>query len=1116
MQYLRLLSFSLLSLASVGLQASPLDSTPWAFDGANPSLTAAASVAGHYAVASDDSIEVRDINQQPLYRLGKARLAQLLGDQPHQACGLGFTPSGRYLFAAFCREGDDSLLAFNTNTGKISLVDRRDLGQRPAGQGGAPGQWGIAYFQGQLYLGSETALLRYRLDRNSLYQGQLGEPERITAPGPINGIAMEMLGQQLFASTPDGLWRLGPKGGRLLPVVSGQHFITLTMGRVFGMPEQGGLFVLQNNGKQGRIWSLPQQSLAEPEALADDSLVLLAEGLSAQARDLTATADGALLLLADSVQRLTDPRDPRLGYHDWLEDELASYLAAIKSLIEHGDIDGTSNLIGKPGMLMRAIVAPGVEPSDTPIADNVGWALFLLMAIDQARPDPDIEPLVELLIQTHAGLNPHGHGGVRTVDGHFVRVYGNDGLPRAGVNAKGEVLSQPQVYVSMKFLPAAFKAAELYPDNPRLQQYKEYLRQLVVRSSDTVKAEQRITWTNDDHGPLEINNRMSNETWIFGDIGAAQDPYATEDYANYSYQRSSFRTDRWLQGEPVILASHAAFIVNGATLILNHHFDGEGWLAQNRNYYGVTMAATDEMGAPYFAAFSAGNHPHCPKPNPQGLPCGGYYNDGPSDHPNNLIHFPAVLGFGQHGFTSPSVGAYMAYRDGRRQRMHNASGGDDIQMLTRWSHTLPNYRMRAVGIADFWYGGIGLVETLKPGTIAKLRGDFYRPQYKVEGGQLLYSNMTPRRVIGIDADGLRTDYGFQMSPFDLPRQHAEFEVIDPQGDWVELEDLVAQLDGQPMRFTNPHFERGLTGWEAKGTPRVVDGVSGKGVVLSAGQSVSQALDLSLDFDKTRFLVQLLGFEQGKDKTAGQGQLRLRWSSDGNPANLLPGQESQALGSEQAMLLATEKPEGGNFLHIELLGEQGQVRFENLVVLRRGAQAALANGDFAQGERHWQLGKGAEVVTTQQASVGERALRLQRGPGMLAWQQASRTLEVGDDPLGTRYLLRFDAETLGEGFKLELMMEAYDKAGNRLVERRDIGDIRPGHSGERTVTFRKRPDYHQLVVTWRLKRRHANNEGEAVVYIDNLRLDKERVWLESDCVEDSPTACLPTRLQRQAQ
>ena len=232
----------------------------------------------------------------------------------------------------------------------------------------------------------------------------------------------------------------------------------------------------------------------------------------------------------------------------WLHDELRQYQTAIRSLVDDGSIPGTNTLLGKPGFLTRKVEAEGNNSNTTPIADNVGWALFLLMAIDQVQPDPDIERVIELLIKRHAGLHPDGYGGVRTIDGHFARVYRNTGLPN-------EDDAQPQVYVSMKFLPAAFKAAELYPHNQNLQEYKEYLRQLVKRSGDTVKAEQRITWTNDDHGPRptgsQSTNGMANETWIFGDISAAQDPLSTANYANFTYDRSDFDYDDWVKGEPV-------------------------------------------------------------------------------------------------------------------------------------------------------------------------------------------------------------------------------------------------------------------------------------------------------------------------------------------------------------------------------------------------------------------------------------------------------------------------------------------------------------------------------------------------------------------------------------
>ena len=61
--------------------------------------------------------------------------------------------------------------------------------------------------------------------------------------------------------------------------------------------------------------------------------------------------------------------------------------------------------------------------------------------------------------------------------------------------------------------------------------------------------------------------------------------------------------DSWVHGEPVIRPDHAAFIVMGGTLILKHHYEAPDWSEWNRNYYGTTMAESDDAGFPYFAAF---------------------------------------------------------------------------------------------------------------------------------------------------------------------------------------------------------------------------------------------------------------------------------------------------------------------------------------------------------------------------------------------------------------------------------------------------------------------------------------------------------------------------------
>ena len=176
------------------------------------------------------------------------------------------------------------------------------------------------------------------------------------------------------------------------------------------------------------------------------------------------------------------------------------------------------------------------NPNTTPIADNVGWALYLLMIADQVEHDPEIEHYVELLIKRHAGLHEDGKGGERSIDGHFVRNYNTDG----SINSSNP---QYQVYISMKFLPAAIKAAEMYPNNQRLCSYAKYLRQVFKRSGDVVRAEQRITWDSDDFGPVRLNRLMSNETWLYGDLAAAQDPIATRNYGKFTYDRENFLYD---------------------------------------------------------------------------------------------------------------------------------------------------------------------------------------------------------------------------------------------------------------------------------------------------------------------------------------------------------------------------------------------------------------------------------------------------------------------------------------------------------------------------------------------------------------------------------------------
>ena len=1090
----------------------------WTYEGnGTASLASAAQVAGKYAMANsrNGDIEIRSIDQARKALLNIADSGYVSGGA--EICAMTLTPSGRFLYVVACADsGDDVVLAYNTNTEEWYEFDRLNLSKD------SNRRFGMTYFQGQLFVGSDQGVYRYDASKNTAISGER-EFERalVATNGPVTGLAVDMVDQRVYVATQNKLYRMSPDNRSVSPVSDGDNITAITMGRVYGNTDQGGLYILENDGETARVKTIPLTALRENNTIG----MSLYKEMHSDLADIAATADGRILLAQPSPEVMYDKSDSRLSYEDWLDDELDNYLAAIKSLVVDGGIPGTNNLVDRPGMLVRKIEAAGNNPNKTPIADNVGWALFLLMAIDQVKNDPDIEQIVELLIERHAGLNPDRYGGERTVDGHFVRVFRDDGLPHPDN-------PQPQVYVSMKYLPAAFKAAEMYPHNQNLQQYKEYLRQLFKRSSDTIGAEQRITWTNDDYGPVpptnKGTNRMSNETWIYGDIGAAQDPIATDNYGHFTYDRDSFGDDNgpeWaLIGEPVIRTSHAAFVVMGATLILNHHYHGEGWVDQNKNYYGVTMAETDDMGSPYFAAFSAGNHPSCndnsfvPKPEQ----C-GYYNDGPSDHPSDILHFPAVLGFGQHGLTAPMVGGYMAYRDGRRQDMLNASGGDNIPMLTRWSMMYDHYEMDSVGIADFWYGGIGLVETIAPGTIDKFRNDFYRPYVKEENGELIYSNMTPRRVVGLDANGHRTPYGFQTSPYQLPTLHRDYEVIDPEGDWIELEDLVNQMDGKSMRFTNPYFDRPLEdGWRKEGNGSAVR-VSGIGSVNAVqinanGETfVSQPLDVSLDLPETRYVVRALG----KANSTGKGYLRVRWSEDSDlNSEILSEDISNDLEMDiTELMLKTAKPAGAKYMHIEFVGEdQGRFQFENTAVMIRGADTPVENGDFENGMSGWTPSQEPAARIEHQpniATTGEHVLRMLRGGGVTNGLTVKRDFDVSNDLIGTRYLFRFDVDaSKASDIDFKVHIETLDNVGDRVVNREDLAFVDGGYVGEKTFTIRRRPEEALYKLTIEMKRSSNDSTGNAEVYIDNFRMDKQRLFDAEDCrPETSPTGCLPSRIQQ---
>ncbi len=1115
------------------LYSSDLSAFAWGNSEAS-SLVSAAQVSGSYAVAqlSTGSIEIRDIREKLLHKLSKKHFLQAIGtsseNDKHSLCAMTLTPSARMLFIAVCAQNKsiasssktqkDTILAFNLNTKALRVFSKLDISNAQSKNRLLP----MTYFKGQLFIGTDNGLFRLSAGRNAVISASADDIEnnaiKVYQPAKnskITGLAVNMVEKRLYLASNTGVFQssLAKRKLQFKQLSNTENIISLTYGRNFGSEKHHGLLALVKQADSTQLLLLDKKSISDAKNAKPLTFKALTE-LAINTADISATAEGRLLISGQQTLMLSDSSDPVLNFEQWLVDELNQYVAAIKSLIGSKKFQGTNSIIPE-GFLARKLVQQGAKQNLDPIADNVGWALFLLMAADQVTPDADIEPLIELLIQRHAGLHPDGLGGVKTVDGHFVRNYEPEGIPH-------KKNPQAQVYISMKFLPAVYKAVDLYPNNQNFKAYKEYLRQLQKRASDTISAQQRITWTNDDHGPILSNNRMTNETWLYGDIGAAQDPLATQDYGHYVYQRENMSYDNWLLGEPVIKASHSVFIIMGGTMILKHHFSDPAWREQNHNYYAITKAATDDLGAPYFAGFSAGNNPFSKK--------SGYYNDGPSDHPGDIIHFPAVLGLGQLGWTSPVVGAYQAYRDGRRQNMLNGATGENISMLTRWSAHKPSYTMNSLGIADFWYGAMGLVETITPGTIARLRNEFYRPKLTTEqlaDGKLAlhYSKITPRRIMAKKTTGEQVSFGFQLSPFivEQPEQFTNYQAIDPEGEWLELNKIFTA----EKSFTNPNFEQGLNGWSSSNSKlskqaQVIAvnkeqlGMVSNALVITPSPenttkniAVSQALDLRTDLTDTRYLFRANGLLNSKNDGT-KSFMKIAWDDDNNANNgILVSQKSQALNDEDTpieFLIDTLKPENASYVHISFNVFSGtstsansasaQYLFDNLSLVRLGAASAVKNGDFELGLNTWKKSSRAVKLISEPKLVleGKKSLLFALGAGNTSWHSVSRKFNVTNDELGTRYIFKLDAKAfrmLDSDF--EIMMESFDKKGKKIIVRNDIGDILPSTNGEITFSFRKRPDDASYRLTLRMKRNSKKSKGTDVIVVDNLRMFKEQLF-----------------------
>lgn len=1072
----------------------------WGFDGGSAGNVVSAKLAGSYAVADPSTlnIELRDIEQNLKHQISFTDIAELLPDMDlsHDSalCGMTYTPSGRFLYLAICGSGssDDAILAFNTNTESLTLFHRLKLRGEDSRQ-----RLGMNYFSSNLYVGADSGVYRLEADKNAAFEvenlGRELKVEKININGPVESIAVDVADKKLYLQTPSRIYRMSHTSNSPQVIHQDEGLTGIDFSRVYGDEESAGLYISMTHESGTGLLFAPIDEARKQSSLSPTPYLYSPQPWA----DFSLTAEGRLLVAKDGASMFQDRDDTRLSYHEWLRDELKQYVTAIKGLTAS---NMSGNFASPEGFLHRKLEHS--KPNTTPIADNVGWALYLLMIADQIEHDPEIESYVELLIQRHAGLHRDGKGGERSIDGHFVRNYNTDG----SINSSNP---QYQVYISMKFLPAAIKAAEMYPNNTEIVQYAKYLRQLFKRSGDVVRAEQRITWDSDDFGPVRLNRLMSNETWLYGDLAAAQDPIATRNYGKFTYDRESFLYDDELLDQPVIKSSHSAFIIMGGPLILEHHYSDKAWAEQNHNYYALTQAETDEIGLAYFGGFSAG---HSPNSN------GNYYNDGPTDHPDDFIHFPAVKGFGQLGKSDALVGAYMAYRDGRRNTMISA-GSEQANLLTRWSHRMPDYDKMSVGIADFWYGAVGLAETIQPGVTQKFRNTFYRPDTQIEMNEqgvdeVYFSALTPRLITGVRLDGSRAEFGYHRSPFTVPNQDlfVSYEVEDPTGEWVELDDLVgihnvtAPIEERVVRFKNPNFEHEKLGWtKLSGTADAGGSIHGGGVTLQHSAGITQAVYLPTSKQGSKYIVSTYIEPQG---SPGKGKVRLSWSSTGDIADADVSTQvtsGNVFGDweNRVISLETLQPANASYLHIEYLTEgSGAFVFGNTALQAFGAKQEFENGDFEQGSALWNL-SGDVGITTDRNEVIRGNQSLKFISNSTNWSSAERSIDISNDPVGTRYLFRFRiGKRQLDSSKFEIKFDIENPQSppnaNPTGDWRDVGFIDDTSPENMVVTVRKRPGETALNLVFRVKQESADHGNSNYVIIDDVEVYQQNLLFEDYC------------------
>ncbi|MEM9082903.1 MAG: hypothetical protein AAGB34_04840 [Planctomycetota bacterium] len=669
------------------------------------SFVAAASLSGWYGSAyTEGDIQIFDVQGELQQTVSRERLQATLPDLDWSHCsasigGIEFSHSGRLLFAAVADPGSDldAILRYDTTTDELDVFHRTFFTNELPGAMRIP----IVFYAGQLYVGdSEGRVLVFNAGRSASFQEAPASTVTVSTQQDIAGLAIDPSSSTLFVASAGGLYRVPLDQSPLVPQrFDGQsNIVDLDVSDHFGDSSQAELLLLRHDEHGSDLLAAPTDEASGGGGRFRPAVITQSD---AKWHDIAATACGRVLVGDhERLDVLADSSDQRLGFDGWIQDEFDQVLAYTKALIQPSGwvLDG-SPPAGRP-------VTPPASP------DAAMWAVLMLMAADEITPDPNNQELIASILTRYAGLSDDNIAPSRSADGFFEHWLDP---------ATGSVyLNFPQefaVYSTMKIALGADRAAQAYPNHPEITAAAESILCSVQNQASYFDGNQAVFLIGEAlGGPRDPGPR--NMPFVEGILFAEQaevfdPPMGTLIYRDWANPRR-WPTASFIEGREIVVALEdrfqTAFITLYPLLLISRFRDDPRWLDHSTNVYDSFAAWTDDHAPSYFTAFSAGGG------------FNGYQADSLSSHPNDIAHFPAVMGFATLGRTDPAVAAYHAYRAGARTDLQaNAS------MLVRRSADDPAWES-SIGMPDATYGALGLAELLSPGITDRLLAKPYVPR----------------------------------------------------------------------------------------------------------------------------------------------------------------------------------------------------------------------------------------------------------------------------------------------------------------------------------------------------------------------------------------------------